>query len=196
MWNIKGTAAKAQKRPPCTRQSRADQGRRFKGLFRSLGLTAADAAKVLHVTPRTIHNWTSGAVPVPPMAVRLLRLHLRYELPGHAWAGWTLAAGKLYTPEGFALEPQEVSWWSLLVRQARGFRALYDENNALRALRQDARGSRAPGAGPQALQPVAPLCESALPAKVGARSCRGFRKVHLRHHPHGNHGENKRCFTL
>ena len=49
LWNIKGAAAKAQKRPPCTRQSRADQGRRFKGLFRSLGLTAADAAKVLWV---------------------------------------------------------------------------------------------------------------------------------------------------
>ena len=175
-------------------QSRADQGRRFKGLFTSLGLTAADAAQILHVTPRTIHNWTSGVVPVPPMAVRLLRLHLRYELPGHAWSGWTLSAGRLYMPEGFALNPQEVSWWSLLVRQARCFRAMYDQNAKLRTSPAQEHATR--GAGAELAQSVAPLCKSEIPAKVGARSYSGSRKATLRNHPHGNHGENKRCFTL
>ncbi len=106
-------------------QTRMDQGRQFKALYASLGFNASEAAQLLHVSTRSVHNWVSGSVPVPFMAVKLLRLMLRYELPGKAWEGWHLSAGRLYTPEGFELAPHEVSWWSLLVRQARGFRALY-----------------------------------------------------------------------
>jgi Phage protein len=110
-----------------------EQGRQFKALYASLGFNASEVAKLLHVTPRSVHNWTSGAVPVPFMAVKLLRLMLRYELPGKAWQGWTLSAGKLYTPEGFELAPHEVSWWSLLVRQARQFRSMYRDQSAAKA---------------------------------------------------------------
>lgn len=106
-------------------QTRMDQGRQFKALYASLGFNASEVAQLLHVSTRSVHNWVSGSVPVPFMAVKLLRLLLRYELPGKAWEGWHLSAGRLYTPEGFELAPHEVSWWSLLVRQARGFRALY-----------------------------------------------------------------------
>lgn len=65
--------------------------------------------------------------------MKLLRLMLRYKLPGKAWDGWHLSAGKLYTPEGFELAPHEVTWWSLLVRQARCFRSMLQENQRLRA---------------------------------------------------------------
>ena len=65
--------------------------------------------------------------------MKLLRLMLRYKLPGKAWDGWHLSAGKLYTPEGFELAPHEVTWWSLLVRQARRFRSMLQENQRLRA---------------------------------------------------------------
>ena len=104
-----------------------EQGRQFKALYSSLGFSADEAAQLLHVTTRSVHNWVSGSVPVPYMALKLLRLMLRYELPGKAWEGWHLSAGRLYTPEGFELAPHEVSWWSLLVRQARMFRVLYRE---------------------------------------------------------------------
>lgn len=109
-----------------------EQGQQFKALYSSLGFSADEAAQLLHVTTRSVHNWVSGSVPVPYMAVKLLRLMLRYELPGKAWEGWHLSAGKLYTPEGFELAPHEVSWWSLLVRQARMFRATFAELNAIR----------------------------------------------------------------
>jgi hypothetical protein len=109
-----------------------EQGRQFKALYSSLGFSAYEAAQLLHVTTRSVHNWVSGSVPVPYMAVKLLRLMLRYELPGKAWEGWHLSAGKLYTPEGLELAPHEVSWWSLLVRQARSFRATFAELNALK----------------------------------------------------------------
>ena len=40
-------------------------------------------------------------------------------------------SGKLWTPEGFGFDPSDGAWWSLLVRQARGFRAEYERANAL-----------------------------------------------------------------
>lgn len=127
-------APKSKGRRTCSSPKvRAEQGRRFRVLYASLGFKASDVAQFLQVTERTVHNWVSGTVPVPYMAKKLLRLQLRYELPGKAWDGWCVSAGKLYTPEGFALEPHEVSWWSLLVRQARCFRQLLQENQRLRA---------------------------------------------------------------
>ena len=60
------------------------------------------------------------------MAFKLLRL-LRYmELPGKSWNGWHFSRGMLVTPEGRTIAGHEGAWWSLLVGQARGFRALYD----------------------------------------------------------------------
>ncbi len=62
---------------------------------------------------------------MPYSAYKLVRVLRWFELPGAAWAGWHFAAGKLWSPEGFGFEPQDAAWWSLLVRQARGFRSLY-----------------------------------------------------------------------
>lgn len=120
-----------------------EQGQSFKATYASLGLTADDVANFLQVTPRTVHLWISGRVRIPYAAYKLMRLQLRYELPGEAWHGWHLSAGRLYTPEGFELNPVEFTWWSLLVRQARMFRVLYRENNQLR--RDMVAGRTAPG---------------------------------------------------
>lgn len=73
-------------------------------------------AKFLHVTERTLHNWESGKHDIPYATFKLLRLMNGLELPGQNWAGWEL-------PEGRSFEGTDGSWWSLLVRQAHGFRA-------------------------------------------------------------------------
>lgn len=102
-----------------------EQGLKFKAMFSSLGLSVVDAANFLQVSPRTVQLWVSGRVRIPYAAYKLMRLQLRYELPGEAWAGWHLSAGKLYTPENHELNPKDFSWWSLLVRRAAMFDELY-----------------------------------------------------------------------
>jgi len=102
-----------------------EQGTRFKAMYASLGLTVDDVANFLQVSPRTVQLWISGRVRIPYAAYKLLRLQLRYELPGDAWKGWHLSAGRLYTPEGFELNPHDFSWWGLLVRRAALFSSLY-----------------------------------------------------------------------
>lgn len=163
-----------------------EQGRKFKAMFSSLGLSVVDVANFLQVTPRTVQLWVSGRVRIPFAAFKLMRLQLRYELPGKAWEGWHLSAGRLYTPEGHELNPKDFSWWSLLVRRAAMFDELYRK---------------------QAQQFVAPAVGRAEPAEAGAagclRACRWSRSLNLRgcsvagegasrRSPHGNHGDNKR----
>lgn len=122
---------------------------RFKATYASLGLTVADVGKLLHVTPRTLHNWIAGRCDIPYAAFKLLRVLLCYELPSPAWEGWHFSAGKLYTPEGRSIAAHESSWWSLLVRQAQSSGLLYWENVELRrqlAAAVDGKRSAAPAA--------------------------------------------------
>lgn len=125
-------------------QTRALLGSRFKLLLADSGMTPEDAAKVLHVTPRTVRYWISGKVTVPYAAYRLLRITRMFELPMPGWEGWHMHSGKLWTPEGFGFTPDCQSWWSLLVRQARLFRQMYQRdaqvNTALRMAGPDAHG--------------------------------------------------------
>ena len=120
-WNIKA-------KPSHKRQCFADRmahSIRFSALLAEQGLSLPEAAKLLHVSLRTLQNWLSGKHQIPYMAFKLLRL-LRYlELPGKSWNGWHFSRGMLVTPEGRTIAGHEGAWWSLLVRQARGFRELY-----------------------------------------------------------------------
>jgi hypothetical protein len=131
-----------------------DAAARFKVLCADAGLSVDAAAQLLHVSPRTIYAWFSGAAQVPYAAYKLVRVLRYFELPGDAWRGWHFAAGKLWSPEGFGFEPHESSWWSLLVRQARCFQALYERAQAGRSDVPDPadRASAAPG-GRAAAQP-------------------------------------------
>lgn len=87
-------------------------------MYLRLGLSRSQCAKFLHVSERTLHNWESGRHDIPFAAYKLLRFVNGHELPGSGWAGWSFAAGKLWTPEGYGLDPRDAAWWSLLVRRA------------------------------------------------------------------------------
>jgi hypothetical protein len=101
-------------------------------LLRQQGLCAPEAAKILHVSPRTIHNWATGHHAVPYSAFKLLRVMRYLEIPFEGWEGWFFCMGSLYSPEGHRFSGKDSSWWSLLVRQARMFSVLYQENTELR----------------------------------------------------------------
>lgn len=96
-------------------------------MLADLGLKHPDAAKMLRVSLRTLQNWLSGQHQVPYSVYKLLRLMRYMELPGQAWAGWHFSRGHLITPEGRAISGNDGAWWSLLVRQAHSFGALYRE---------------------------------------------------------------------
>lgn len=113
-----------------TREDRALQGYRLKVMLADLGLTPETAANILHVTPRTVQHWISGRTRIPYAAYRLLRIMRGGELADPTWQGWHMHSGKLWSPEGHGFDPRDSSWWSLLVRQARCFRALYQRSAA------------------------------------------------------------------
>ena len=105
------------------------------------GLKVHQVAQALQVTERTVYAWFSGKTAVPYAAYKLLRILNRFELPG--WPGWHMHSGKLWTPEGFGFDPTDGSWWSLLVRQARGFRGQYERANRLeRVMRSGAEAGK------------------------------------------------------
>ena len=134
MRNRKYTSYEVGSRRTNTRRdpdSRAQLAKRFKTTYAALGLSLDDVAKLLHVTPRTVHNWNSGRYDIPYAAVKLLRVLLRYELPHDQWRGWHFSGGKLYTPEGHSIAPQDSDWWSLLVLRAKSFSVMYDKCRAL-----------------------------------------------------------------
>src|SRR3546814_19977263 len=102
-----------------TPRTRAVTAFRFREMRLSCALSVAAAAKVLHVTERTVHNWESGASRVPYAAYKLLRLLRGGELPGAAWKGWRLHGDTMYSPEGHGFGDRDHAWWSLLVRRER-----------------------------------------------------------------------------
>jgi DNA-binding transcriptional regulator YiaG len=128
-WNIKARRINTARDP----EHRAQLAQRFKTTYASLGLSIDDVANLLHVTPRTLHNWNSGRYDIPYAAFKLLRVLMRYELPHDDWAGWHFSGGKLWTPEGYSIAPHESSWWSLLVRRAQMFSSLYARCHQLEA---------------------------------------------------------------
>ena len=94
-------------------------------MLSDLGLTHPHAAKMLHISLRTLQNWMTGVNPPPYMAIKLLRM-LRYmELPGLSWQGWSFSRGMLVTPEGRTISGHDSAWWSQLVRRAHSFSELY-----------------------------------------------------------------------
>lgn len=114
--------------------TRAQLGFRLRCARLRMGWSMVEAGKYFQVTERTWHNWESGLHRIPFAVYKLLRVLARYELPDGAWAGWRFDAGQLITPEGRQIAPTDGAWWSLLVRQAAGFRGVFDELSRLRCL--------------------------------------------------------------
>lgn len=138
-----------------------EQALRFKAMYSRLGFTVVDVARFLQVTPRTVHAWISGRVRIPFAAYKLLRVQLHYELPGDAWQGWHLSAGRLYTPEGHELHPGDFAWWGLLVRKAAMFMTLYE---------QDTRAGRTAARTAALAQQGSPAVALASPTTAGGRA--------------------------
>ena len=138
-----------KKRAAQTREARSVQGSRFRILLSDAGLSLDEAAKHLHVTPRTIRYWVSGKVTVPYSAYKLLRVMRLFELPCEGWDGWHMHSGRLWSPEGHGFVPSDSNWWGLLVRKARLFEQMYEREGQFRALID-----RMQGAGSDAVTPV------------------------------------------
>jgi DNA-binding transcriptional regulator YiaG len=130
--------------------TRAELARRFKSMYRNLGLDLPGCAQLLHVTERTLHNWLSGRHDIPYAAYRLLRLLNRMELPGESWSGWCFHSGRLWSPEGRSFVGTDSSWWSLLVRRASMFDELYGRRGAGPAAKTQAQRDMAAGQAPGA----------------------------------------------
>jgi transcriptional regulator with XRE-family HTH domain len=130
---------------------------RFREARLSCVLSLEGAAKLLHVSVRTVHNWESGAVRVPYAAYRLMRILRGGHLFDPAWQGFRLRGGRLWTPEGHGLHPGDLSWLSLLCRQAEEFRRLVRERRQPHATATEAaRPAPGPGASQAPAMP-APL---------------------------------------
>jgi hypothetical protein len=155
-----------------------------------MGLQHPEAAKVLHVSLRTLQNWLSGRHEVPYAAYKLLRL-LRYmELPGESWSGWHFSRGQLITPEGRAISGHDGSWWSLLVRQSRGFTSVYADMQAAKAAALAPEGPRLRGVAGDRAKGLAGSV-----AHCYAEPCSSEKQLHRAtpetNTPHGNHGDSK-----
>jgi transcriptional regulator with XRE-family HTH domain len=125
-------SSKHRRACPHDPETRAQLGKRLRYARVRLGWSIEDAGKYFQVTERTWHNWETGAHRIPFAVYKLARVLARMEFPSEAWAGWRIEAGQLITPEGRQISPQDGSWWSLLVRQAAGFRTVYDQLSQLR----------------------------------------------------------------
>ncbi len=122
-------------------------------------------AKLLHVTPRTLHKWLACEHDIPHAAFKLLRVLLRYELPHPDWAGWQFHGGKLYSPEGHSFNAHDSAWWSLLVRRADMFGVVYGQLAQL----QQAGRTRTP-AGSDAPRACIPPGAAAAPTAASGRA--------------------------
>ena len=109
-------------------------GARFKILLADTGLNHEEAAKLLHVTARTIKYWVSGTVLVPYSAYKLVRVMRLFELPCKGWDGWHMHSGRLWSPEGHGFVPSDSDWWGLLVRKAHQFGEMFERDRQYAAL--------------------------------------------------------------
>lgn len=85
-------------------------------------LTVEQAAKLLRVSERTLHNWEAGRVRIPYAAYKLIRILRGYELPGDAWKGYRLIGDTLWSPENLPFHAADARWWSLTVQMAHEYR--------------------------------------------------------------------------
>lgn len=101
---------------------------------RTAGLTQKETAALLGVTVRTIRNWETGAVRIPYPAFKLVRLRAGGIVHVPGWDGWRFGRdGALFSPEGHAFQPWELSQLRLVFRMAEHFRKLAGEGRAARA---------------------------------------------------------------
>ncbi|MGB7816365.1 MAG: VC1465 family Xer recombination activation factor [Methylotenera sp.] len=119
---------------------------KFKEIRYLAKLSISEVACLLHVTPRTIQNWETNEVAIPYSAYKLLRIYTGYDLPGQAWAGWSLCGASLVAPCGRTFEAHQLSYMWLTFLSARNWQNHLAENQkrrsaAVAALRRGAAGN-------------------------------------------------------
>lgn len=92
------------------------------------GFSINDIARLCGVNPATAARWKSNTTCMPESARRLLSRDLGVFDP--AWAGWTISAGQIVSPEGLAATPGDVLGIQFTQMQLAAWRA---ETLALRA---------------------------------------------------------------
>lgn len=99
---------------------------RFKETRIAAGFDRHQAAEYLGVSFRTIGHWETGKTRPSYAAFRLLRVLRNGQLGDldPAWSGFVLRRGSIATPEDHTFTPGDMSWQTLLCRQAEGFREL------------------------------------------------------------------------
>lgn len=176
------------KRPRKVPQCRADRmeyARRFRALLADLGLTYPDAAQLLHVSLRTLHNWAAGTHAVPYAVTKLLRMLRFLELPGKAWAGWHFTRGCLVTPEGRTIAAHESSWWSLMVRRSESFGKLYAQQTTAATVGRSEAADVAQGLAKGIAQPQNPGYSESCLSHLTAPAAPQPSSI-----PYGNYGDN------
>lgn len=97
---------------------------RFFETRKAAGFTRIQAAEFLGVSLRTVGHWETGRARPSYAAFKLLRVLRNGQLIDPAWHQFRLIRGRLVTPEGHSFHPADMSWQSLLCRQAEAFRDL------------------------------------------------------------------------
>lgn len=120
-------------------ESRMEQGRKLRSLYRYLGYSRSQLATFLQVTERTIYHWEAGDQRIPFAVIKLLRVLSHQELPGASWQGWSFSRGTLWSPEGHGFEAKDFAWLSQTLRRSAMFDVLYRERTQLRNSLEDAR---------------------------------------------------------
>jgi hypothetical protein len=113
---------------------------RFREARLTVGLGVDACASLLRVTDRTVRNWEAGATRIPYAAFKLMRVLKGGKFLGADWKDWHVQRGVLYSPEGHRFEASMMTWWSLLIRQAREFQRIMRERRTQEAAGQLAAG--------------------------------------------------------
>lgn len=85
------------------------------------GITIKEIARICHVDLTTARRWKKGAR-CPPKSALLLICGDLVALD-REWRGWRVRAGKLISPEGWALTPGEVLAIQIMRQQIAVYRA-------------------------------------------------------------------------
>lgn len=120
---------------------KAVEAEQFIDLRVAYRVTLENAAEMLHVSPRTVANWESGATRIPYSAFKLFRILTGYELPGTAWEGWCIRGDTLWSPVNRPFKAQELYYISHYFRMARNWQAHYER---MAQLKQQAKVQQAP----------------------------------------------------
>ncbi|MGF1764112.1 regulator [Aliivibrio kagoshimensis] len=77
--------------------------------FIKCGLSIEETANLCFKSKRTVSNWDSGRVEIPPECRRLMKIQSGFEISDcDEWIGFSFVRGKLLLPTGVLATPQQL----------------------------------------------------------------------------------------